>query len=130
MEPILKKIELRRVNFLKRKYARKSVSIFNFKRTSQNFVKIHNIDEAFIQDGNIKINQKAMFNFNEKKRKGFLRTITRQLNLKKKFFKRIEESPEEIKNYFRAMLKKKEHFLKKKLKKAWEKIRLCLKNVF
>lgn len=126
---ILKNIELRRINFLKKLYSRRVTSFPFLNPTFPHFGNIHNIDEAFVQGRNIKINQKTMVNFNEdQKRKGVFREKSRQLNLKKNFFKRIEESPEEINKYFRAKLRKTENSFKKNLKIALEKMKICFKN--
>lgn len=129
MELILKKLELKRVNFLRRIYSSRSNSLFHSSPRSQNFAVIHNINGAFVQGGSIKINQKAMVNFNEdQKKKGIKRSLTRQLKIKKTFFKKIEKSPEEIKKYFRAKLRKKGQVLKKKLENILKKIGICIKK--
>lgn len=128
MELILKNIELKRI---KRICSRRTTSFFYTSPRSQNFATIHSIDGAFVQDGNIKINQKTMVNFNEdQKRKGISRTLTKHPNLKKNFFKRIEENPDEIKKYFRAKLRNNGQFLKKKLVITLKKIRICMKKIF
>lgn len=127
---ILKKIELRRVNLLKRLYSRRGTSFFYLSSRSRNFATIHSINEAFVQDGNIRINKKTMVNFNENQRKKrFSRAITKQLNLKKSFFSRIDKSPEEIKRYFRAKLRNNGKYLKKKLEMALKRIGICMKRI-
>lgn len=132
VELILKKIELKRVNFLKRLYSKRLISSFHSNLRFQNYIAMHNIDGTFVRGGCIKINQKAaMVNFNEdQKKKEISKTFTRHLYLKKKFFKRIEESPEEIiKKYFRAKLRKNRLFLKKTLRKILKKIKICMKKI-
>ena len=105
-------------------------STFHSLSRSRNFAIIHSIDEAFVKDGNIRINQKMVGNFNEdQKKKVLLRALTKQINLKKNFFKRIEETPEEIKRYFRAKLRNNGHFLIKKVEKTWKKIRICMRKI-
>lgn len=69
-----------------------------------------------------------MGNFNEDRRKGYVRTHTKRLNLKKSFFKRVERSPEEIKKYFRAKLRNNRNFLKKLLTQTLKKLRICIKK--
>lgn len=129
MELILKKIELKRISFLKRIYSCRSNFFFRSSPRSQNFAAIHDINEAFVQGGSIKINQKAMVNFNEdQKKKGIKRTLTSHLKLKKNFFNKIEKSPDEIKKYFRAKLKGNRNFFKKVLEEALKKIRTCIKK--
>lgn len=124
---ILEKIELIRVNLLKRLCSKRANSFFH--SNSKNFAAIHRIDGAFIQGGSIKINQKAIVNFNNNhQRKRISRTFTKHLNLKRNFFKRNEESPEEIKKYFRAKLNS--HFCKEKFKIALKKIGFFLKKNF
>ena len=126
MEFILKKIELKRVNFLKRVCSRRTTSFFHSNSRSKHFAAMHSIDEAFVQGGSIKINSKTIVNFNEdRQKKGISRILTKQFNLKRNFFKRIEEIPEEIKKYFRAKLNG--HVWKKKFEIAL-KNRIILKK--
>lgn len=123
-------MELRRVNILKRFYSRKATSLSYLNQKLKNLATIHSIDEAFVQGGNIKINKKAMVHFNEdQKRKQFTRTLTKQLNLKKKYFKRTEESPEEMKRYFRAKLRNNGLWFKKKIENTFKKIRACIQKI-
>ena len=105
-------------------------SFFRSSPRSKNFADIHNINGAFVQAGSIKINQKAMVNFNEdQKKKEIKRRFSSNLKLKKNFFKKIEKSPEEIKMYFRSKLKKNGYFLKKMFYKAVKKIGICIKKM-
>lgn len=102
LEFILRKMEIKRVTLLKRRKLNKVCNSFDSPRHSKDFASIHAIDNEFIHDGNIKINKKFVDQFKMDKKKSSLN----KLYLKKDFFKRKEETPEDIKKYFREKMKK------------------------
>lgn len=105
-------MEIKRLRLIKRFLSSKKFGhSFPF---SQNLASIYLVDEEFIKDGNIIINKKKLDELLTEKKKHGLQPIGVN-KLKKEFFIRKEESPENIKKFYREQMKREGFYLKKKL---------------